>query len=1097
MGKARLICYNGDVDVVSGPSKRSFMKLLYTEISYSMTEILVKEARAYADKGYRVFYIAPNSLSFEKERSVLALLPEQGSFAIAVTRFEQMARYFTLAKAANRQALDDNGLAMIFYRVLMQLQEDELKVFHRLRTDQAFIAQLVELYKELQAANLTAFDLTTLDRPEKQEDLITIMTKAEQLIAQGDYDQSSRLAQLAEAIKSKSLDDELRQTVLVIDGFTRFSAEEEQLLALLNEACEEIVIGAYISQKAYRLAFTKGNLYEASLAFIQQLAQQFQTKPIYTTSEKVFDVSFSRLTQLLEANHDYSQLDWQLSAKDKSKVVIWQALNQKEELEHVTKAIREKLYQGYRYKDMLVLLGDVASYQLQIGPIFEKFEIPYYIGKQEPMSAHPLVQFVESLERGRRYNWRREDIVNLLKSGLFGRFQEGELDQLEQYLVFADIQGFTKFSRPFTLNSSRQYPLPLLNQLRLAVVTPLQQLFKSQKQLGASLLDKLMTFFKTIQLADNFEALAGSRREADREKDEEVWKTFTGILETFYQVFGQEKMTLADCLALIKMGMQTAHYRTVPATLDVVSIKSYDLVEPHSKPFVFAIGLSRSHFPKQTKNTSLISDQERASINEQTASYQRLDVPSFENIKKNHQTALSLFNAATQELVLSLPTSLTNSSDDVSPYLKELIALGVPVIEKGKNRLSHSAADIGNYKALLSRLVAINRQGIADDMTSEDRNFWTVALRYLKRRLADEQLSLPAFEHHLTTKPVAPEVIETRFSSQQPLSLSSSALTVFYNNQYKYFLKYVLGLQEPESIHPDARIHGQYLHRIFELVTKDRTDAAFDQKLGAAIAAVNQQSAFQQVYQADAEGRYSLEVLKGIAYSTAPVLNLNQGMQVAKQEEAFELALGHQALIRGVIDRIDQLADGRLGIVDYKSSARVFDIGAFYNGLSPQLVTYLAALKNKGQGLFGAMYLHMQEPRLSLSDFKVLDDQLVAAAYKELTYKGIFLAQAKEYLANGSYHLNNTLYETDELETLLAYNEQLYLSAVKQIKTGHFLINPYTADGKSVQGDQLKAITRFEADLDLGYARRLVVLPAKERRQAFLTRMNEEIKHED
>lgn len=147
--------------------------------------------------------------------------------------------------------------------------------------------------------------------------------------------------------------------------------------------------------------------------------------------------------------------------------------------------------------------------------------------------------------------------------------------------------------------------------------------------------------------------------------------------------------------------------------------------------------------------------------------------------------------------MLSLPTSSTNGSDDVSPYLKELIALGVSVIEKGKNRLSHSAVDIGNYKALLSRLVAINRQGIADEMTDEDRNFWTVALRYLKRRLANEQLSLPAPEHHLATKPVAPEVIETRFPSHQPLSLSSSALTVFYNNQYKYFLKYVLGLQEP------------------------------------------------------------------------------------------------------------------------------------------------------------------------------------------------------------------------------------------------------------------------------------------------------------
>ena len=43
------------------------MKLLYTDIQYDMTEILVGEAVAQADAGKRVFYIAPNSLSFEKE----------------------------------------------------------------------------------------------------------------------------------------------------------------------------------------------------------------------------------------------------------------------------------------------------------------------------------------------------------------------------------------------------------------------------------------------------------------------------------------------------------------------------------------------------------------------------------------------------------------------------------------------------------------------------------------------------------------------------------------------------------------------------------------------------------------------------------------------------------------------------------------------------------------------------------------------------------------------------------------------------------------------------------------------------------------------
>ena len=47
------------------------MKLLYTDTRTSLTEILTKEAQGLVDQGKRVFYIAPNSLSFEKERAVL------------------------------------------------------------------------------------------------------------------------------------------------------------------------------------------------------------------------------------------------------------------------------------------------------------------------------------------------------------------------------------------------------------------------------------------------------------------------------------------------------------------------------------------------------------------------------------------------------------------------------------------------------------------------------------------------------------------------------------------------------------------------------------------------------------------------------------------------------------------------------------------------------------------------------------------------------------------------------------------------------------------------------------------------------------------
>lgn len=126
------------------------MKLLYTAIGQDMTEILADEAKGYADAGKRVFYIAPNSLSFEKERKVLSFLPNKGSFAITITRFSQMARYFMLKERQTGKSLDDLGLAMVFYRVLSQMADDDLALYGHFRKDPQFVKQLVSLYHELQ-----------------------------------------------------------------------------------------------------------------------------------------------------------------------------------------------------------------------------------------------------------------------------------------------------------------------------------------------------------------------------------------------------------------------------------------------------------------------------------------------------------------------------------------------------------------------------------------------------------------------------------------------------------------------------------------------------------------------------------------------------------------------------------------------------------------------------------------------------------------------------------------------------------------------------------------------------------------------------------
>ena len=946
------------------------MKLVYTDIRTPLTQVLVDEANRLVEEGKRVFYIAPNSLSFEKERKVLQLIDQKASFAITITRFAQMARYFTLNESHQKQSLDDIGLGMLFFKVLSQMADEELKVYARLKKDPQFIQQLIQLFHELQTAQMTASDLDALPDQEKREDLIHILKAVQDQLVAGSFESESKLASFASHLVKGDLDEELKDLALVIDGFTRFSAEEDYLVHLLHDKGVEIIIGAYTSEKAYRSSFREGNLYQASVDFLLDLARTYQVTPSYVGQGK--EDAFSRMTRILEARYDFTEVEGELSDQDREAVEIWTCNHQKEELEAVARSIRQRLYEGVRYKDIRVLLGDVDAYQLQLKTIFDQYQIPFYLGKSESMSQHPLVQWVESLDRLRRYRFLTEDVVNLLKTGLYGALSREDIDHFEQYVRFAEIKGLTAFSRDFTANHQDKFDLERLNQIRQQVISPLQDLYKTKSQ------------------------------------------------------------------------------------------------------------------------------------------------TSQDNLRKNRFVALSLFNAATKQLVLSSPILVNEVDDKMSPYLLELTKapLALPVIEK---KARASSEDMGSYQALLARLIELHQGEIDQELSKEEATFWAVAIRVLRKKLASEGLHIPQISHSLTTKVLEDETLEVLYPKGQALSLSASALNTYYQNQYSYYLHYVLGLQEEWHLRPDARSHGNFLHRIFERVLKDPAEGDFDERLNKAIRETSQETEFALLYQENAMAAFSKELLLDTARATGRVLAHNDSIETIGEEALFgredrpflTLEDGRPLLVKGKVDRIDRLSEtGALGVVDYKSSETKFNFEKFYNGLNSQLPTYLSAIKDfqafdPDKGIFGAMYLQMTDPLVPLKDTKAVEDA-VQAVLKSQQYKGLFLADQASQLGE-SYEKNKAmLLSQEELDLLLLYNAHLYQQAAEGILSGDFAINPYTENGRSIAPyvEQYKSITGFEANRHLGQARFLEKLdlsqydkrPVGDKlRQAWIEKMKEEL----
>ena len=1092
------------------------MKLLYTDIRSPLTAHLAKQAQDLAAAGKRVFYIAPNSLSFEKERAVLEALENQASFAITVTRFAQMARYFVLNDVQDGQPLDDIGLGMLFYRILSEMDDRELKVYGRIKKDAQFIQQLLDLYHELQTAQMTFADLNYLEEPEKREDLLKIFTAFSAALQAGNYDATSKLTIFAQHILAGDLDGELANLALVIDGFTRFSAEEEYLVDLLHRKGVEIVIGVYASQKAYRTAFREGNLYQASVDFLLKLAQTYEVKPDYLAGgSSQPDDAFGKISKILESRYDFSETHVELTEDDRSHLEIWSVRNQKEELEYVAKSIRQRLHDGARYKDIRLLLGDVEAYQLQLKTIFDQYQIPFYLGRSESMAQHPLVQFLESLERLKRYNFQTEDLLNLLKTGLYGGLSQEELDSFEQYLRFAEIKGAAKLGRDFTINRQEKFDLKRLNVMRRSLITPLLDFFKSRSQTATGLLAKFTNFIKEVRLDVNLTGLLEDASQQEVERQEEVWKTFCHVLEQLAQVFDGSKLKIDDFLALILSGMLLAKYRVVPATVDVVTVQSYDLIEPMAAPYVYAIGLTQERLPKLAQNKSLLSDEERQKLNQATGDESELQVASSENLKKNRFAALSLLNSATEDLVLSAPVLTNEVEDAMSSYLTELeiAPISLPIISK---RPQASSDDIGTYRALLTRVIDLYQEDIDREWTPEEQTFWAVAIRVLRKKLAAEGISIPQISKELKTETLKSETLQALYPSEQPLRLSASALNEYFKNQYAYFLKYVLRLQEEWTIQPDARSHGIFLHRIFEKVMQEQLEQDFDTRLQRAMEETSWEDEFESIYGENGETQFARRLLLDTAQATGRILPQSDGLEVIGKETDFGhdrsfllLDNGRALQVSGKVDRIDRLTEtGSLGVVDYKSGDTKFSFEKFFNGLNSQLPTYLAAIREmpeyqEDKGIFGAMYLQMIEPLASLKETKALNEA-VKQVMKSQVYKGLFLADKVKDLGPNYEKSKVNLLIKEELEVILAYNAFLYQQAAEGILAGRFAINPYTENGRSIAPyvDQFKAITGFEANLHLGQARQLTKLnleqyekrPTGEKlRQAWLEKIKEEL----
>ena len=1073
------------------------MEILYTEITQDLTEGLLEISLEELGKNRKVYYIVPSSMSFEKEKEILERLAKGSDaavFDLLVTRFKQLPYYFDKReKATTKTELGTAGLSMLFRRVLRSFSKEEIPLYFSLQDSAGFLEMLIQLRTELLTANLSVENLP--DSPKNQE-LKKILSRFEEKLA-NDYANYSEFGDFTSRLADGEFDFQLKDVTIVIDGYTRFSAEEELFIESIQDRVARFVIGTYSDENS--LTAGSETIYISTSQMIGRFRSKFPVELRKMAFSSVNEV-YNKLTKLLDLDSRFAISDQniEINSADAKYFRIWEAENQKVEIEGVAKEIRQKISQGAFFKDFTVLVGDPAAYEITLKEIFELYEIPFFYAQEESMSQHPLVIFFESLLSIKKNNYRTDDVVNLLKSKVYTdvNLDEEVIDYFEYYVQKYKISGRKKFTEAF--NESEFSKIELVNQLRenlLGNDSPLQAFLGTNRQkTGKKWVSDLQVLLENGNVMANmntyFSEAESENKHQMADKHEQVWQMLISILNEFLAVFSDEKLKSVEFLDILLAGLKNAKYRQIPANVDVVNIKDYELVEPKTNKYIYAIGLSQTNFPRIKKNSTLLSDEERLEINQTTDENQFIEQLNVVNYQKNQFTVLSLVNSAKETLVLSMPQIMANEQGEFSPVFQLFLNHSdEKILQKIQEvNLFESLEHIGNSRSVISMIGKIERELVETEEKNDDKRvFWSSIFRILVKSNPDFQKILLDLAKDIDTVNLSKETLDQIYGDK--LYASVSSFERFYNCEYQYFLETTLGLETFENIDINSKIVGNFFHEVFEKVMQEEALSAenFDEKLTKVLHDVD--SNYSRYFTQDATARFTWTNLEEIVRQTATVLKETVSTDELKTlltESSFGLPkseLGNFSVddiyLRGRIDRLDQLSSDYLGAIDYKSSAHSFKLQDAYDGLSLQFMTYLDVIKEAfpNQKIWGALYLQFKNQPINLSEINHLSE--IAGLLKEsMRYDGLVLEEAADQIKaieNIAVKKSN-IYNQEEFEQLLKLNENHYQHAGQRLKSGQIAINPImkrsegidqTGNVRGCRYCPLKSICRFEANVHM------------------------------
>ena len=397
--------------------------------------------------------LVPEQFTMQTQKELVRLHPRHGIMNIDVLSFGRLAhRIFEEVGGNRRIVLDDIGKSLLLRKAAGDM-EGELKVLGSNIRRLGYISEVKSVISEFTQYDVGAEELERVMEsgeigPQlywKLHDIQKLQEKFGEYL-QGKYITGEELLDVFSAVVQQS--EILKDSVVVLDGFTGFTPVQNRVLGQLLKICRKVTVTVTIDQREdpYQLKH-KYQLFTLSKQMVTGLVhiaaeENIEVEPpvqLYGNRGEV-PVRFRENPPLAFLEQNLFRYTKRVYDNKQDMLSLHAVKNPKEEsvfvVSEILRLVRTK---GYRYRDMAVIVSDMETYAEYMERAFRICGVPFFMDHKRSVLLNSFVEYLRSLLAMIDENFSYESTFRFLRTNLTG-FTREEVDDVENYLVALGIR---------------------------------------------------------------------------------------------------------------------------------------------------------------------------------------------------------------------------------------------------------------------------------------------------------------------------------------------------------------------------------------------------------------------------------------------------------------------------------------------------------------------------------------------------------------------------------------------------------------------------------------------------------------------------------